>query len=237
MVEIDVGVACGVDEVAGAQAAHLCHHHAQEGIGSNIEGNSQKDIGRTLIELEGESAISHIELHEGMTWGQMHLWEIGHVPCRNDDAPAVGIMFQVIHSLLYLVDMSTRIVGPGTPLVSIDMTQVTCLGVGPLVPDTHAMLLEVTHIGVTLQEPEKFVDDGLEMNLLGGEQRKALLKVITALMTKNADGTCTCAVMLLHALIKYLLHQIKILSHNIGIALRWLYKHVLRNENNAAMGA
>ena len=151
---------------------------------------------------------------------KVHLRKIGHIPCRHDDASAVGIVFDIIHSLLYLVDMSTVIVGPRTPLITVDMSQITCLRVGPFVPDTHSVLLKVLHIGVSLQEPEQFVYDRLQMHLLGGEQGEPFLQVITALMAKDTDGARARAVMLLHALIEYLLHQIKILFHIIRLCLK-----------------
>jgi hypothetical protein len=57
-------------------------------------------------------------------------------------------------------------------------------------------------IGIALQEPEQLIDDTLEMNFLGGEQRKAFLEVETHLMAEDADGTGAGAVALLVALIE-----------------------------------
>ena len=62
------------------------------------------------------------------------------------------------------------------------------------------MLLQVFHVGVALQEPQQLVDDALQMQLLGGQEGETVLQVVAALRTKDADGTCSCAVTLLGTL-------------------------------------
>ena len=109
-------------------------------------------------------------------------------------------MLDEIDDLRNLVDGSATIVGPGTPLVAIDRAKVASHGVGPLVPDTYTMLLKIAHIGVALQEPEQFVDDGLQMELLRREQWEALRKVKAHLMTEDTECACTGTVGLLHPL-------------------------------------
>ena len=37
VVQVEMGVACGVDEVAGFEACHLCHHLQQQGVGGDVE--------------------------------------------------------------------------------------------------------------------------------------------------------------------------------------------------------
>jgi len=46
--------------------------------------------------------------------------------------------------------------------------------VGPVIPDTYAILYQVANIGVTADKPQQLVENGLEMNLFTGYQRKAL---------------------------------------------------------------
>ena len=53
MIEIKVSVASGVNEFSGLKIAHLCHHHGEKCVGSNVEGNAQEGVRATLIELEG----------------------------------------------------------------------------------------------------------------------------------------------------------------------------------------
>lgn len=67
-----------------------------------------------------------------------------------------------------LVDMSSGIIRPGAPLAAVDRAEVTVL-VSPLVPDTHAILLEIQDIGITFQEPEQFMKEGFEVHFFGGE--------------------------------------------------------------------
>ena len=64
MVEIEMRVARSVNEVASAESAYLRHHLQEKCIRSNVERHSQERVGRTLIELERQAAISHVELKE-----------------------------------------------------------------------------------------------------------------------------------------------------------------------------
>ena len=82
--------------------------------------------------------------------------------------------------------------------MTIDGTELTVF-VGPLVPDTDTVLLEVFHVGVALEEPEQFVDDRLQMELLRGEQGESVIEVVTRLGAEDADGTGACAVTFLCA--------------------------------------
>ena len=46
---------------------------------------------------------------------------------------------------------------------------------------------QVADVGVALEKPQQFVDDGLEMNLFGGQQREAITEGDADLGTKNGD--------------------------------------------------
>ena len=112
MIEIDMGVACGVDEFSGLESAHLRHHHAEKGVGGDVEGDTKKTVGRTLIELKGELPIRYVKLEEGMARRQVHILYIRHIPCADNYASGVGIVFNGFYGLRNLVDESTIIVGP-----------------------------------------------------------------------------------------------------------------------------
>ena len=133
-----------------------------------------------------------------MTWGQGHLIHLSNIPCRHNHSTGVGIVLQLIQHILYLVYRSSVVVGPRTPLVSVDGSQFSIL-ICPLVPDSHTMFLKVFHVGIALQEPEQFVDDALQMELLRCQQRKSVLKVISRLGSEDTDGTCSCTVTFLCA--------------------------------------
>ena len=77
--------------------------------------------------------------------------------------------------------------------MSIDWTQVSVL-IRPLVPNSHTIILEILDVGVSCDEPQKFVDYGFEMDLLGGQQRKAFAKVKTHLVTEHTLCSSACAV-------------------------------------------
>ena len=51
------------------------------------------------------------------------------------------------------------------------------------------MLLQVFYVCVAFQEPEQLVDDRLEMEFLGGQQRKTVFEVITRLGAEDTDGS------------------------------------------------
>ena len=87
------------------------------------------------------------------------------------------------------------------------MSEVTIL-VGPFVPYAHAIVLQVFDVGVTIEEPQQFVDDGLEVQLLRGEAGESVLKVESHLMAKHADGASACAVTFLYALREYTVEQV-----------------------------
>src|SRR3546814_4430562 len=75
-----------------------------------------------------------------------------------------------------LVDVAAVRRRPGAPLRAIDRAQLA-LRVGPVVPDADAVALQVGDVGVALEEPQQFVDDRFQVQLLGGQQREALGQV------------------------------------------------------------
>src|SRR5688572_12242692 len=54
MVLVEVQVAEGVDEFAGGKIANLRHHHGEERIGGDVEGNAEEQVGAALIKLAAE---------------------------------------------------------------------------------------------------------------------------------------------------------------------------------------
>lgn len=66
MVQVDVGVAGGVDEVAGLQAADVGYHHREQCVRGYVERDSEEGVGAALIELAGELSFGHIELEQAV---------------------------------------------------------------------------------------------------------------------------------------------------------------------------
>ena len=103
MVEVEVGVACGMDEVARAEAADLCYHHEQKGIGGDVERYAKEGVGATLVELETEASVGHVELEERVAGGQVHVGKVGHVPRADNHAARVGRLTDVADDVADLV--------------------------------------------------------------------------------------------------------------------------------------
>ena len=204
VVEVDVGVAKGVDKLAWLKTGDVRHHHAQQGIAGDVERHAQEEVGAALVELQAKLAVSHIELEQRVARRQLHGRHIGDVPGAHDDAARVRSVLYLVNDLRDLVDVTAGVVGPRPPLTAIHGPQVAVL-VGPLVPDAHPMLLQVPHIGVALEEPQQFVDDRLEMHLLGGEQREPLAQVAPQLVAKDALRARARSVVLNSAIIKHML--------------------------------
>src|SRR6185369_13985334 len=94
----------------------------------------------------------------------------------------------------------------------VDRPEIAVL-VGPFVPDADAVLLQVGDVGVALQEPQQFVDDGLEMQLLGGNHREAPAQVETHLPAENGARAGAGAVGFVMAVFEHVTHQVEVLLH------------------------
>jgi len=64
------------------------------------------------------------------------------------------------------------------------------------------------------QKPQQLDDDGLQKDLLGGDERKALVQVKTHLVAKHAARAGAGAVTLLHATRVDVAHEVFILAAN-----------------------
>ena len=112
VVGVDVCIAECVNELAGFKSCHLSHHHKQQGVGSNIEGYTEENVGTALVELERQPAVGHIELEQRVAWRQIHHRQVGNVPRTHYYAARVGIMLDCFHGFGNLVDKATVVVGP-----------------------------------------------------------------------------------------------------------------------------
>ena len=212
MVEVEMRVARGVDEFAGLQLAYLRHHQQQEGIARDVEGNAQERVGRALVELEREFSVGHVKLEQQMAGWQIHAVEVGYVPCRDDEASGVRIFLDLAHHFADLVNVAAVVIGPRAPLVAIDVSQ-TAVGVGPFVPDADAVVLQVFYVGVAVEEPQQFVDNRLEVQLLGGEQGETVGQVEAHLMPEDAQSACTRTVAFRCALVENAAQEVLVLFH------------------------
>ena len=119
-----------------------------------------------------------------MAGHQCHFVEVGDIPRRNDHAARIGIRFQLLQYLADLVDVTAIGRGPRAPLVAINRAEVA-IRFGPFIPDRDAVVLQVFDVGVALQKPQQFMDDRLQVYLLGGHQRKAGVQVEAQLSAEH----------------------------------------------------
>ena len=92
------------------------------------------------------------------------------------------------------------------------MAEVAIL-VGPFVPDADTVVLEILYVGIAAEEPQQFVDDALEVELLGRHERETLAEVEAHLVAKHALRPCARAVAFHHALVEDAAQEVLILFH------------------------
>ena len=66
VISVDMDVTEAMDEIAHLKPCDLSDHMEKESIRSNVEWYPEEDVSTALIELEAQSAISHIELHQAV---------------------------------------------------------------------------------------------------------------------------------------------------------------------------
>ena len=167
-----------MDEFGSLIPAYLRHHHGQEGVGGNVEGDAEKHVGASLIQLTAQFPLpglansAYIELEEAMARRKGHPTHLGHVPCGYDMAAGIGIGFKTIDDIGYLVDWS--IWGrPMAPLVSVYGAEIA-VSIRPFIPYGDIIIMEIFDTGISFQEPEELVDDGAQVKLLGCQAGEAL---------------------------------------------------------------
>jgi len=101
---------------------------------------------------------------------------------------------------------------PRAPLGAVDGAKFA-VGVGPFVPDRHAVVLQPAHVGRALEEPQQFIDDGLDVHLLGGHQREAVLQVEAHLVAEHGTRAGAGAVGFVGAMFVDMAHQVEIRLH------------------------
>ncbi len=218
MVEIEVGVAEGMHEIAGLKTCHLRHHLKKQGIGRYIERHAKEAVGTALIELKAEAPVGHIELEKSVAGRQVHIRQVCHIPRAHYDTARIGIMLYRFDGFRYLVDRAADIVGPRTPLIAVDMAEIA-VRTGPFVPYPHTVFLQIAHIGIAAQKPQQFVYNRLEMQLLGSDEREALVEVETHLVAEHRFGAGAGAIGFHHSVVEYMLKKVEILFHMFKVLL------------------
>ena len=143
---------------------------------------------------------------------QRHARQVGDVPGRDDVAARVGIAPEVVDDARDLVVVLAAGSLPGPPLPAVDRAELAG-GVRPLVPDPHAVLAQVGDVGVAAQEPEQLVDDRADVELLGGEEGKALPQVEPELVAEHAARAHAGTVGLVDAVLQDVAQEIEVSLH------------------------
>ena len=212
VVQIQVRIAQGVNERSRAQIADLGNHQGQQGIGGDVEGHAQKHVGTALVELAGQPALGDVELEKGVAGRQRHALDLADVPGADDQAAGIRVAPDLLHDLLHLIDAAPVRRPPGAPLGAVDGPQIAVL-VRPFVPDADPMLAQVADVGIAAQKPQQFVDDRLEMQLLGGYRREAFAQVEAHLMAENAERARAGTIALAGALLPDPAQEFEVLLH------------------------
>ena len=104
-------------------------------------------------------------------------------------------------------------------MLAVNRSQIAAL-VSPFIPDGNAVFLQIGDIGVAFQEPQQFVDDRFQMQLLRRDQREALLKIEAHLMAENRHRPGAGPILLLGPRFEDMAHEVEVLAHGSGFC-RW----------------
>ena len=127
-------------------------------------------------------------------------------------AAGVWSVPEIVEEASDLVDGCSIFCRPRSPLLAIDGTQVAVL-ISPFVPDPDFVFLQVADVCITHQKPEELVDDGAEVELLGGEAGKSLTEVVAGLPSEDGERTSTGTVGALFAVFEHIAEQVQVLPH------------------------
>jgi hypothetical protein len=86
MVEVQVTVATGPDELAGGEVALLREQVREQRIARDVERYAEKDVGAALVHLAGQAPGGDVKLEERVARHEPHALELAYVPGAHHDA-------------------------------------------------------------------------------------------------------------------------------------------------------
>jgi hypothetical protein len=158
-------------------------------------------------------------LKQGVARQQCHFFQFTHIPGAYQDAARIRIAAQLLHHLSELIDVASVGGRPISPLLAIHGAEFALL-VRPFVPDADVMIAQIFDVGVAAQEPQKLINDRPQVQLLGGHQRKAILKVEAHLITEHAQRAGSGAIALGGAVQPDVAQEVEILPHQAFTAAK-----------------
>ena len=96
--------------------------------------------------------------------------------------------------------------------MAVDRSEIAVF-IRPFIPDRHTMVLKILYIRISCNKPQQFIDDGLEMNFLGCQERKTFAQVITHLITEHTLGAGSGAVTFHSSVFTDMFQKFEILLH------------------------
>ena len=135
----------------------------------------------------------------------------------------IRVFLQSFDEVNDLVEVTAVMGWPGAPLIAVDRPEVT-VGIGPFVPDMDAVFLQIGNIGIALQEPEQLMDDGFQMQLLGGQHREAVGQIKTHLIAEDRACPGAGAIATVRARLHHMTQEVEILFHEGPPPIRFAVK-------------
>src|SRR4051812_20498097 len=117
---------------------------------------------------------------------------------------------------------------PVAPLCAIDPAKVA-IGIGPFIPNGDAMFVERFHISLSPKKPEELMDNGFEVQLLGGENREPVLQGKAGLCAKDRVGAGASPIFFKLAVCQNQTQEVEILNH-----IRFRAFYVAENFSSAS---
>ena len=146
-----------VHEIPWLVSADLSDHHGEERVGSDVERNTEEEVGTPLVKLAAQArafgfGIMDVELKKEVARWKGHLVNLADVPGRNEMASGRGVILEAFDQFGDLVHAGSILLRPGAPLLTIDGSKISVL-ISPFVPDSNLVLLEVGDVCVPFEEP------------------------------------------------------------------------------------
>ena len=128
---------------------------------------------------------------------------------------AAGVVFdKVLHKADMMRGEAVELIASVDACPRPFRSQVAGDGVRPFVPDRDAVFLQPAHVGVAAQEPQQFDEDGPQVQLLGGEDRKTLGQVEAHLMAKYTQSSGAGAIVFAGSGFKNCFKKVEIGAHS-----------------------
>jgi hypothetical protein len=122
-------------------------------------------------------------------------------------AARVGIVAQIVQQLANLVERTAVSRRPRAPLIAIHWSQFA-LFIRPLIPNRHAVFVQIANVGVAPQKPKQFMNNRAQMQLLRRHRRKALAQIEAHLIAKHTQRAHPRSIFPSHTIFQYMSHQI-----------------------------